>query len=519
MEISSWVAQRSSWSPRKVAVCFEGREITYAQLEDQVVHLAGGLACELGVQQGDRIAYLGQSSPEVLALFFACARVGAILVPLNARMTVEQLRVILSNCQPRFIFVESSFRQHAESCLEGMEDVQLVLFAGASSGEVDSLSLEELLGKAKAVQWNKELPLDTPVLIAYTSGTTGIPKGVILTQEAIFYAALNTTLAYDMTTSDEVLTTFPMFHAGGLTVQTTPAIHAGATANVLREFDPGRALREIETRGVTLMIASPGMARAITSHPDWENANISSLRCVGFGAAIVTLDVIRPWAERGVPVTGIYGLTEALPPATAVPVNEAQRKVGSIGIAPLYYQARVVDGNMKDLGTGGRGEIVLKGPGVFKEYWANPAATREAFTDGWFHTGDVGYMDEEGYFYIDGRIKDIVIVGASNVYPADLERILDECEAIAEAAVVGCPDAETGEALVACVVLKEGHWLSSDQVKALFEGRLASYQHPRDVVFMDSLPRTAVGKVEKPELRQKVMSAQPIDGGRGDMPA
>ena len=506
MEISSWVAHRASWSPGKVAVRFEGREITYAQLEGQVAHLAGGFTSELEVQRGDRIAYLGQSSPELLELLFACARVGAILVPLNARMTVEQLRIILSNCQPRCIFVEAPFRRHAESCLEGMEGVQLVLFAGPSSGELDSLELEILVGKAKAIQWNKELPLEAAVLIAYTSGTTGVPKGAVLTQEALFYSALNSTLAYDMTSSDEVLTIFPMFHVGGLTVHTTPAIHAGATVNILREFDPGRALKEIESHRITLMVASPAMARAFTAHPNWANSDIFSLRCVAFGAAIVTSEVIRPWAERAVPAVGIYGLTEALPPATAVPVTEAQGKVGSIGVTPLYYQARVVDGDMQDLGTGGRGEIVLKGPSIFKEYWANPGATQEAFSDGWFHTGDVGHIDEEGYFYIDDRMKDIVIVGASNVYPADLERILDECEAIAEVAVVGRPDAETGEALVACVVVKEGQSLTADQVKGLLEGRLAPYQHPKDVVFMDSLPHTAVGKVQKPELRQMVMN-------------
>ena len=277
--------------------------------------------------------------------------------------------------------------------------------------------------------------------------------------------------------------------------------------NILRQFDPGQALKEIEDRGITLIVASPAMSRAFTSHRSWDTTDISSLRCVAFGAAIVTTEVIRPWVERSVPTAGIYGLTEALPPAIAVPVNEAQSKVGSIGVTPLYYQARVVDADMQDLGPGGRGEIVLKGPSILKEYWANPNATEEAFSDGWFHTGDVGHIDEDGYFYIDDGKKDIVIVGASNVYPADLERILDEAEAIAEVAVVGRPDSDTGEALVACVVVKEGHSITAEQVKGLLEGRLASYQYPQDVVFMDSFPHTAVGKVQKPELRQIVMNA------------
>ncbi len=242
LEISSWIAHRASWSPEKTAVRFEGREITYAQLETHVAHLAGGIASELGVQQGDRIAYLGDSSPELLELLFACARTGAMLVPLNARMTAEQLSTILSNCRPRCVFVESPFLQLAKDSLEGMASVQLVIFAETSAEGLESFRLETLVSVAKAIPWNKDLPLDSPVLIAYTSGTTGVPMGAVLTQEALFYGALNSTLAFNMTSEDEVLTIFPMFHIGGLTVQTTPAIYAGATVNILRQFDPGKAL-------------------------------------------------------------------------------------------------------------------------------------------------------------------------------------------------------------------------------------------------------------------------------------
>ncbi len=341
--------------------------------------------------------------------------------------------------------------------------------------------------------------------MAYTSGTTGVPKGAVLTQEALLSNALNSTLAYDIVSSDEILTVSPMFHVGGLNLLTSPAIHAGATVTILRQFDPALALREIEQRRITLMLAVPAVSRAMTSHPAWENTDLSSLRNVTSGSTIVTGEVMHPWFERGVPVTQVYGLTEALPPAIVVPLEEAHRKVDSIGKPILYCQARVVDESMQEVKAGERGEIVLRGPCVFTEYWRNPEASREAFTDGWFHTGDVGHVDEEGYFYIDDRMKNVVIVGSSNVYPADLERILNRCEAIAEAAVVGCPDPETGEALVVCVVLGKGYSMNSDQVRALFEGRLASYQHPRDVVFMDSFPRTPLGKVKKAELRQELM--------------
>ena len=337
MEISTWTAYRSTWSPDKIAVRFEGREITYAQLENNIAHLAGGLAGDLGVQQGDRVAYLGQSSPELLQLLFACARLGAILVPLNARMTVEQLRIILENCQPRCMLVESSFRQQGEECVKGLREIRLISFAGPSVGELEAVELETLLGNAQAVGWNAELPLDTPVLIAYTSGTTGIPKGAVLTQEAIFYGALNSTLAYDMTSAEEVLTIFPMFHVGGLTVHTTPAILAGGTVNILRQFDPAQALKEIENRRISLIVASPTMSRGFTSHSNWDITDLSSLRCVAFGAAVVTSEVVRPGAERSVPTAGIYGLTEALPPAIAMPLNGARGMEGSIGVPSAYY--------------------------------------------------------------------------------------------------------------------------------------------------------------------------------------
>lgn len=504
MDISNWIAHRAEWSPGKVALRFEGQEVTYAQLEERVARLAGGLADELGVGRGDRVAYLGWNSPALLELLFACARLGAIFVPLNARMTVEQHRPFLSNCQPRCLVVESVFHQHVERCLEDRERVSIVLFGGSSPEESGGLKWEVIVGSDNPRPTNTKLPLSTPLLIAYTSGTTGVPKGALLTQEALFYNAMNATAAFDLTSRDEVLTVLPMFHVGGMNIHTTPALHAGATVTIHRQFDPARALQEIEQRRITLLLAVPSAARALISHPDWEKTDISSLRCVGIGATVVPPDMMRPWFERDVPVTQTYGLTETCPIAIVVPLEETERKLGSVGKPVLYCQARVIGENRNGMRTGERGEIVLRGPNLLTEYWMNPEATKEAFIDGWFRTGDVGHVDEEGYFYVDDRIKDIIIVGPSSVYPADLERILAECNGIVEAAVVGRPDPELGEVPVACVVLKAGHSMSVNQVKALFEGRLAQYQHPRDVVFMDSLPHTALGKVQKSLLREQV---------------
>jgi len=298
-----------------------------------------------------------------------------------------------------------------------------------------------------------------------------------------------------------------MFHVGGMNIHTTPAIHAGATVTILRQFEPADTLREIERWQITLLVAHTPVARAITAHPNWESTSVRSLRCFVTGASIVPDDVIRPWFERGVPATQVYGLTESCPIAIVVPLFEAERKAGAAGKPVLYCNARIVDMEGNNIEIGEQGEILLRGPNLLKEYWMNPDATEEAFIDGWFRTGDIGHVDDEGYFYIDDRIKNVIIVGPSNVYPADLERVLMECEVIKETAVVGQPDPEMGEVPVACVVLKEGYSMSADDVKGLFEGRLAAYKHPRRVVFMESLPRTGFGKVEVSELKQRVKNA------------
>jgi len=378
---------------------------------------------------------------------------------------------------------------------------------GSSPEESAEQTWEAIARSSNLVRVNTTLPLSAPLLIVYTSGTTGMPKGVLLSQEALFYNALNATAAFDLTSQDEVLTVLPMFHVGGMNIHTTPALYAGATVTIHRHFDPDQALREIDQARITLLLLVPPVARALISHPAWEKIRISKLRCVAIGSTIVPLDVMRPWIERGVSVTQVYGLTETCPIAIVLPLQDSERKFGSVGKPVLFWQARVVDASGNDVEAGERGEIVLRGPNVLTHYWMNPEETRAAFIDGWLCTGDVGHVDPERYFYIDDRLKDIIIVGPSNVYPADLERILAECDAIAEASVVSRPDPELGEVPVACVVLRAGHGMSADQVKALFEGRLAEYQHPRDVVFMDSLPHTALGKVQKSLLREQVKAS------------
>ncbi|NKB56614.1 MAG: AMP-binding protein [Alphaproteobacteria bacterium] len=510
-DISSWIAEKARRAPDKVAIRFEGRETRYGQFEDRIAHLSGAFADTLGIEQGDRIAFLGDNCPEILELLFACARTGAILVPLNIRMTTEQLGVFLNNAKPRYLFVCANHFDSAEACLQQYPSMRLIGIGDDTHSEQDKSDMRALVTAATPLDHDRRFPPSTPVLMIYTSGTTGLPKGALISQEALYHSALNSIGVFEMVRHDEVLTAVPMYHIAGLSIHSVPAMLAGATVTIHREFDAGDVLRDIERLRVTVLLARPVVSRAISSHSDWENTDISSLRTLGTGGTGVPLASMAPWFARGIPVQQLYGLTEAMPPVIAVPIEDARRKAGSIGKPSAHVESRIVDRWMRDVEPGERGEIALRGKCVFSEYWANPEATEQNFRDGWFMTGDVGHIDDDGYFYIDDRIKDIVIVGGSNIYPADGERILAECEAIEEAAIVGRPDPELGESIVACVVLKEGYAMTSKELRALFVGRLAVYQHPHHVAFMDSLPRTGLGKIEKSTLRTMVRGDLPLD--------
>jgi acyl-CoA synthetase (AMP-forming)/AMP-acid ligase II len=472
VNISWWISHWANWTPEKTALRFEGRSIEYAELERRVGELAAFLSTS-GVRPGDRVAYLGPNTPELLETLFASARVGAIFVPLNPRMPPAELRVFVEQSEPRLLVVEESFRADAVASAPEL-DSDLLVFGR------DGLAPH--MGAAAPLAADPELDGATPVLIAYTSGTSGVPKGAVLTHEALTANALNAIAAFGITADDEILTAAPMFHVGGLNIHTTPALRAGATVTVHRRFDPALALAEIERVSATLFVAVPTMSLAMTAHPAWPVTEIASLRCVATGSTLVPDAAVRPWLDRGVPVSQVYGLTETCPSTTIVPPQESHRKAASAGKAVMHCRVAVVDASGRELPPLEVGEVVIRGSNVMQGYWRNAEATREAFRGGWFRSGDAGFLDEEGYLHIVERMKDVIVVGGSNVYPADVEQILVEFRA---------PDQS----------------LSGAELVARFESRLAAYKHPRDVVFLDELPRTALGKVRKDVLRAVVAGA------------
>jgi len=502
MDLARWIHANAGFAPGKPALRYEGEDISYAALARRIDEQARALDAA-GIRAGDRVAFLGLNNPEAVALLFACARLRALFVPLNWRLAPPEHRATLADCAPTLLFAEPAFAPAIDGVRAGLPRMRFVALGAADGWEPYPDFLAASTGRAVP----EPFPHDSPALISYTSGSTGRPKGVVLTQAALFYNAVNSTHMHDLASTDRVLTTLPLFHVGGLNILTLPALHAGATVTLHPKFDPGAALEAIERERITLTVLVPAQIDALAAHPRWQAADLSSLRMITTGSQIVPPRDYERVHARGVPLVSVYGSTETAPIATYVRAAEARRKAGSAGRPAPHCECRVVDESGDDVAAGTSGEIVVRGPNVMAGYWGDLAATDAALRDGWFHTGDVGHFDEEGWLVVDGRIKDMIISGGENVYPAEIENVLAESDAIAEVAVVGRPDERWGEAVVAVVVPKPGRRVEARDVLALLEGRVARYKHPRAVIFADALPRTALGKVQKSDVRQLAITA------------
>jgi fatty-acyl-CoA synthase len=472
--------------------------LTYADLAREIDQTATALvAC--GVESGDRVAHLGYNSAEQLTLLFACARIGALFVPLSWRLAPPEHRAMLADCQPRVLVVADPFI-----------DATTVLLDPASG------PLAVCIGRERApwTPWQSFLargaapPLPTsranhasPVLLCYTSGSTGQPKGVVLTQDALFYNAVNSAHMHDLGRRDVVLTTLPLFHVGGLNIQTLPALHCGATVILHPRFEPGAVIEAFERSGVTLTVLVPAQLELLAAEPRWRSTDLSGLRAISTGSTIIGAPFVRKNLQRDVPLLQVYGATETCPIAAYARYGDATPP-GSVGKPALHCELRLVDDTGRDVGNDTPGEIWVRGPNVMKGYWNQPRESAEALAGGWYHSGDIAHADRDGYLYVDGRRKDVIISGGENIYPAEIENLLADCADIAEVAVVGRPDERWGEAVVAVVVPAQGRCLSAERVSALLDGRVARYKHPREIVFTDCLPRTALGKIKREEIKR-----------------
>ena len=495
-----WIGRHAAATPDKTAIRYGGRDLSYKDFAGLIERTAGALAAA-GVKRNGCAAYLGCNSPEMLALFFACARLGALFMPLNWRLAGPEHQQMLGDCPPGVLVVEAPFLEQTDAYRRELGAIRLVALGSSAEGWVD---WSDFLAAAGAVPNDPSVGPDTPLLICYTSGSTGKPKGVVLTQDAIECNADNSVDMHAMTADDRVLTVLPMFHVGGLNIQTTPALRSGCTLVLHPRFEPEAALEAIERERITLVLTVPAVVDMMMASPRWGRTDLSSLRMMSIGSSIVPLRIIEAVHARGVPMTQVYGSTETCPIAAYLKRDEAQRKVGSTGRAARHCQLRIVGNDGADLPMGQSGEILVKGRNLLAGYWNNPEATAAVMDKGWYRTGDMGWLDDEGFLTVVGRKKEMIISGGENIYPAELENVLIQCEDVLEAAVVGRSDARWGEIAVAVIVPKEGRRPTAEHILKLFEGRLARYKHPKEVVFVEALPKTALGKVRKEELRHLV---------------
>jgi fatty-acyl-CoA synthase len=499
MDLSDLIERNAAFTPNKPATIFGGEILSYAALRARIEQAARALKAEFGVSRGDRVAILSLNRPDYLVLLYACARLGAMLVPLNWRLAVAEQLFILSDASVKVLVLEQAFAEILPGLKKSLPDTGVV---GLDFEPAKGRAFDALRTHARGDGRNPHADLSCPLLIVYTSGTTGRPKGAVLRQEALFWNAVMSQHMHGLTSSDHILTVLPFFHVGGLNIQTTPALHHGATVTIHSRFTPEATLAAIAHERPTLTVLVPATIQAVTEHPDWASTDLSSLKAISTGSTIVPPHLIDRFVARGVPVLQVYGSTETCPVSIYTRLGGDLSRIGSTGLPGLCCEAAVIDDSGIELPPDTPGEIAVRGPNVFYEYWGNEDATREALHDGWYRTGDIGRRDADGYFWVHDRKKNLIISGGENIYPAEVERVLLEHPDVVECGVIGRPDPRWDEVPVAYVIRRAGCYVEAESLKAHLLMQLARFKVPRDIVFVDDLPRTALGKVQHFMLRQ-----------------
>lgn len=512
--VHRWLTKRAYMHPQRIALYVpdgagEYVPMTYRELERRVHRLAAALSAA-GLARGDRLAVLSLNSPQFVETLFAAAHLGLIVVPLNIRLSLREWRQQLNDSGARMLLLGPEYERHeadllTETPLERVVKLPPDLLAETASAfgaDVDAAPF------APAPPVTDSVGLDDPFVILYTSGTTGTPKGAVLTHGNQLANALNACMTLDIRSEDTSITLLPMFHAGGIGLFTLPTLYAGGTVVLPRQFDAGEALRLIEQLKVTVVFGVPTIHRSLLEHPDFDQRDLRSVRWFYSGGAPCPLDLIKAFHDRGFRFGQGYGLTETSPTHFLLVPEDFQRKAGTIGRPSMHAEARIVDEHGRDVPPGVVGEVVVAGPNVVREYWRRPEETAAAFKDGWFYTGDLGRMDEEGYVTLVGRRKEMIISGGENIYPIEVEQVLESHPDIVEAAVVGLPDRRWGETPHAAVVLRPGVTQLPEDLTAWCRERLAGYKVPKSFLVLDALPRNAAGKVQKPQLAEMIREAR-----------
>ncbi|WP_183408289.1 AMP-binding protein [Nocardioides pocheonensis] len=505
---ASAVARHARFNPDATAVVYAGGDLTYADLNDKAARFATVLT-QNGVAQEDRVAFLGMNSTSFLVTMLAAFRLGAIFVPVNFRLAPPETLAVLEQSGASVLVCEEGHRALVDGLVKPA--VLEALFLVDDDSEVPASS-----SAARWTSWSSAIASASPTaevstrteddvaILMFTSGTTGRSKGVTLTHGNIWWNSLNVELMVDSRIGDTTHAAAPLFHVGALNSFVLRALVRGNRVVVRRAFDPAQTLDDYTHYQVNSTFAVPAMFIAMQRLPEFDAADLSTLRAVVVAGAPVPPSVITDWAKRGVMLQQAWGLTETAPFATHLPVDWTLTKTGSAGIPMPYTEVRVVDVvTGEPVATGERGEVIVRGPNVTSGYWKNDEATGAAFdADGWFHSGDIGFLDDDSCLYIVDRLKDMIISGGENVYPAEVERALADLEGLNDVAVIGVPDEQWGEIVVALGSVQPGADITLETVREHAANKVARYKLPSRFLIVDAVPRNASGKLDKTNIRR-----------------
>lgn len=487
----NWLTKRAQLTPEKTAIADTSlnREWTFKELDARASASARWLSFR-GIRQGDRVALISPNHIAYFDLLFACARLKAIFVPINWRLSTEEMNYILKDCKPKLI----GYHPKLENKLAGLKTEPDALFNTGDEEYLFFPSFSQVPQKVFAEE-------NEPLAIIYTGGTTGRPKGVVLSHRSIFWNGINTIVSWNLTDKDITLTCLPLFHTGGLNALSIPVLMAGGKVAIGSEFDPRETIRLINELQCTIVLLVPTMYRMMISTEEFQQSSFPSMNVFLSGGAPCPLDIYDVFQAKGLKFKEGYGLTEAGPNNFFIAPEEAAAKKGSVGKPMIFNEIRLLKEDGTEAGINQPGELLIRGKHTFEYYWNQKKATDEVLKGGWLHTGDLARKDEEGYFYIVGRKKDMIISGGENVHPLEIEHRLASHPDIGEAAVVGVPDDHWGEKVVAFIVAS-GKKPEETELKSFCSRKLASYKIPKQFFFIDELPKTDVGKIDKKKLQK-----------------
>jgi fatty-acyl-CoA synthase len=483
--VGSWPARRARMAPDRLVFRQAERSLTYRELARRVDVLAGALA-ERGVGRGDRVVHLGPNDIATFETFFATTRLGAIFVPLNLRLAPPEIRELIADCEPKLAIYGAESAPLTAAANDGVP-----LVAIDPSTIVDDAESYDALLSAPAHAAETDVGLDDPAVILYTSGTTGRPKGVVLTHGNLTFNTINQLGHIDVLSTDVVLCTAPLFHATGLGQVSLPTLFKGGTVVVTPKFDPAWLLHSIGELGITAFSAVPTMLQMLVDHPDWDRADLSTLRYVNYGGSSMLERVAKAWLARGVHVVQGYGMTEASPAVTMEMPDRPVEQPISAGVPHFFTDIAIADA----------GELLVRGPNVSSGYWRQDDTTKQAFVDGWFRSGDIARIDDDGNTYIVDRVKDLIISGGENIYPGEVEAAIAAFPEVLDVAVIAVPDDTWGEVGAAYVVLRDGAALDETAMRGRLAEKLAKFKAPKYLRVVEQLPRSATGKIRRADLR------------------